>query len=466
MKAAVAQRSRFARRLHFVGIAGSGMSSLAQWWLAKGRPLSGSDLRDIAACDVLRQQGAVISRGHAAGQAHGAAALVVSSAVPQDNPELVYARRHGIPLISRGALLAELLRPRVGVAVAGTHGKTTSAALITHLLSALGEDPCALLGGRMRGACGARVGKGPLLVAEADESDGSFLQLAPRIAVITNIEAEHLDYHGDAQGLDAAFQKFALRLPAQGCAVLGVDDPGVQRLLPRLGQRRVRSFGFGPQADLRGTALREDASGVHFEVHSRGACERAHSPLPGRHNVANALAALAVTEALGMPLRAACAALADFPGVERRFESLGESGGVLVVDDYGHHPSEVRAALQAARGAGTERVVVVFQPHRYTRTRALFEAFASAFDDADLLLLTGVYAAGETPPAGDLAGDLAGAVRERGKTEVHFTPELEDAEALLRRMLAPGDLLLTLGAGDVRRVGEATFAHLSGGQGR
>ncbi len=463
------ETGRFTRRLHFVGIAGSGMSSLAEWQLAQGRPLSGSDLRDTPACEALQRQGAVISRGHAAEQAHGAAALVVSSAVSQGNPELVYARSHGIPIISRGALLAELMRPRIGVAVAGTHGKTTSAALITHLLEKLGADPCALLGGRISGArlSGARIGKGPVLVAEADESDGSFLQLAPRVAVITNIEAEHLDYHVDAAGLDDAFLKFAKRLPAQGCAVLGVDDPGVQRLLSRIdGKVRVRSFGFGAQADLRGAALQEDSSGVHFEVHDRGACYNARSPLPGLHNAANALAALAVVEALGMPLRTATEALADFPGVERRFESLGERSGVRVVDDYGHHPSEVRAALQAARSSGAKRVVVVFQPHRYTRTRDCFDAFTSAFDEADLLLLTEVYAAGESPLAGATGEDLADAIHARGKTELHFTPELKDAEALLQGMLAPGDLLLTLGAGDVRRVGEAVWAQLAGGPAR
>jgi UDP-N-acetylmuramate--alanine ligase len=378
------------------------------------------------------------------------------------------AVRRGIPVIPRAEMLAEVMRLKDGIAIAGTHGKTTTTSLVAHVLGTAGLDPTTVVGGRVIGAgaeipgagagaeserTGARLGSGPFLVAEADESDGSFLHLAPVIAVVTNVEAEHLDHHGSVAALEDAFAAFLARLPFWGTAVLCFDDPGVQRLLARVVRRRI-TYGLLAQADFVARDVTTDGPGMSFEArkHDR-ALGRVRLPLAGRHNVANALAAIAVADVLEVPFATAADALASFRGVERRFETKGEAAGIRVVDDYGHHPTEVRATLAAARGIHRGRIVVVFQPHRHTRTRDLFDAFTTAFHDADLLVLTEIYSAGEPKLPGVEAALLADAIRTRGHRDVRFVAELEQVVPELLPELRSGDLVLTLGAGSVSRLG-------------
>ncbi|HEY8120922.1 MAG TPA: UDP-N-acetylmuramate--L-alanine ligase, partial [Myxococcota bacterium] len=396
-------RFRGVKQIHFVGIGGIGMCGLAELLLAQGYGVSGSDLASGATVERLRRLGARVAIGHDSDHVGDADVVVVSSAVRRDNPELAAARARGVPVIPRAEMLAEVMRLKDGIAVAGTHGKTTTTSLIAHLLAAAGLDPTVVVGGRVIGSgagpseqpawqaaqhreagqaarsepqasgesdrTGARLGKGPFLVAEADESDGSFLHLSPVVAVITNIEPEHLDHYGTADVMENAFAAFANRLPFWGRAVLCLDDPGVQRLLPRIARRRT-TYGLSEPADWVARDLARDGAGSRFAV-SRGgeSLGTARVRIPGRHNVANALAALAVAAELEVPFPQAADALASFAGVERRFELKGTARGVRVVDDYGHHPTELRATLAAAREQHAGRIVVVFQPHRYTRTR-------------------------------------------------------------------------------------------------
>jgi UDP-N-acetylmuramate--alanine ligase len=385
--------------------------------------------------------------------------VVFSSAVPRDNPELREAEARKIPVIPRAEMLAEVMRLKDGIAVAGSHGKTTTTSLVAHVLHSAGLDPTAVIGGRVLGTggdhevTGARLGHGDLLVAEADESDGSFLRLAPVIGVITNIDPEHLDHYGSESALREAFVDFANRVPFWGLVVLCLDHPGVQAILPEV-TRRVTTYGFSSQADLVAHDLERSGWGVRFGVRRRG--EKLGDvtlPLPGRHNVANALAALAVAMELDVAFPVAAEALAAFEGIERRFQLRGEARGVRVVDDYGHHPAEIRATLAAARGVHDGRIVVVFQPHRYTRTRDLLGEFATAFNDADRLIVTDVYPAGEAPIAGADAGALVEAIRAHGHRDVEHTPALDDVAARVVPELAAGDLLVTLGAGSVVRLG-------------
>jgi UDP-N-acetylmuramate--alanine ligase len=428
--------------------------------------VTGSDLAEGPTVARLRALGVRVAIGHAAGHVGGADVVVVSSAVRAGNPELLEASRRGIPVIPRAEMLAEVMRLKDGIAVAGTHGKTTTTSLLAHVLQGAGLDPTIVVGGRVIGAgeegerTGARLGGGPFLVAEADESDGSFLHLSPVIAVVTNVEAEHLDHHGSVEALEDAFAALLERLPFWGAAVLCLDDPGVQRLLARVARRRI-TYGLLAQADWVASEVRTDGAGMAFAVRRKGLALGAVSlPLPGRHNVANALAALAVADELEVPFAVAAEALASFRGVERRFETKGVVGGIRVVDDYGHHPSEVRATLAAARGVHPGRIVVVFQPHRYTRTRDLFEAFTTAFHDADLLVLTEIYAAGEPKLPGVEAAALADAIRARGHQGVRFVPDLERVPAELVPELRGGDLVLTLGAGSVSKLGPRILEQL------
>jgi UDP-N-acetylmuramate--alanine ligase len=385
-----------------------------------------------------------------------------------NNPELLEAERRKIPVIPRAEMLAEVMRLQDGIAVAGSHGKTTTTSLIAHLLTVAGLDPTAIIGGRVITKAtsaddrrGVRLGRGGLLVAEADESDGSFLRLAPVHAVVTNIDPEHLDHYGSFEALQDAFVEFANSVPFWGLAVLCFDHPGVQVILPRL-TRRYTTYGFSKQADLVATDIEVDGFGMRFGVERRG--ERlghARVPLPGRHNVANSLAAFAIALELDVPFETAAEALAAFAGVERRFERKGEAAGVLVVDDYGHHPAEVRATLAAARSVHAGRIVVIFQPHRYTRTRDCFEEFATAFNDADRLVVTEVYAAGEDKIPGVDGGSLADRIRAHGHRDVHFAAELADVLAWLPGELRPGDLVITLGAGNVSSLGPRLLAALA-----
>ncbi len=459
-------RFRGIERIHFVGIGGIGMCGLAELLRAQGYTVTGSDLADGPTVARLRALGVAVSIGHDARHVGDADVVVVSSAVRAGNPELLAASRRGVPVIPRAEMLAEVMRLKDGIAIAGTHGKTTTTSLVAHLLKAAGLDPTIVVGGRVIGAgeeserTGARLGSGPFLVAEADESDGSFLHLAPVLAVVTNVEAEHLDHHGSVEALEDAFAAFLERLPFWGAAVLCLDDPGVQRLLARVSRRRI-SYGLVAQADWVASEVRTDGAGMAFAVRRKDTpLGRVALPLAGRHNVANALAALAVADEVEVPFAVAAEALASFRGVERRFETKGVAAGVRVVDDYGHHPSEVRATLTAARGVHTGRLVVVFQPHRYTRTRDLFEAFATAFHDADLLVLTEIYPAGEAKLPGIEGAVLADAIRARGHRDVRFVPDLERVPAELVPELRSGDLVLTLGAGSVSRLGSRILQRL------
>jgi UDP-N-acetylmuramate--alanine ligase len=459
-------RFRGIRRVHFVGIGGIGMCGLAEILLAQGYAVTGSDLAEGATVERLRALGAEVAIGHDARHVGSADVVVVSSAVRRGNPEIAAAETRGIPVIPRAEMLAEVMRLKDGIAIAGTHGKTTTTSLIAHVLASAGLDPTVVVGGRVIGSgagaerSGARLGQGPFLVAEADESDGSFLHLSPVIAVITNVEPEHLDHYGTVDAMEEAFASFANRLPFWGRAVLCIDDPGVQRLLPRIARRRT-TYGFTAQADWAATGIARDGHGSVFAVRYEGRpLGEVRLRLAGRHNVANALAALAVAHELEVPFAASAAALAGFQGVERRFEEKGAARGVRVIDDYGHHPTEIRATLAAARDVHAGRLVVIFQPHRYTRTRDLFDEFAAAFHDADLLVVTEIYAAGEPKLPGVEAAALAEAIRARGHRDVRFVAELDAIPAALAAELRAGDLVLTLGAGSVTRLGPALLSAL------
>jgi len=447
-------------RVHFVGIGGIGMCGIAEVLLANGLAVSGTDVQEGATVARLRRLGADVAIGHDAGHLQGADVVVVSSAIAEGNPEVEEARRRGIPVIPRAAMLAELMRLEDGIAVAGTHGKTTTTSLVAHVLDQAGLDPTAVVGGRVIGSgaeadrSGVRLGGGGWLVAEADESDGSFLRLSPVMAVVTNVEPEHLDHYGTSEALDDAFVAFLDRLPFFGRAIVCLDDPGVGRLLPRIAARRI-TYGTSAQAEWCASAIAVSGSGIGFDVRrGREKLGRVTLPLPGEHNVRNALAALAVAAELEVPFGVAAEALAGFGGIERRFETKGEAAGVRVIDDYGHHPTEIRATLAAARSVHAGRVVVIFQPHRFSRTRDLFDDFAGCFHDADLLVVTDIYAAGEAPVDGVDAARLAEAIRGRGHRDVRLIPSLDEVVAGLVPELRAGDLVVTLGAGSVSRLGE------------
>ncbi|MEE8582163.1 MAG: UDP-N-acetylmuramate--L-alanine ligase [Myxococcota bacterium] len=455
--------------IHFVGVGGIGMCGLAELLHNQGYRVTGSDLQESATVKRLEGLGVKVFRGHAEAHLGEADVLVYSSAVRTNNPEVREATRRKIPVIARAEMLAEVMRLKDGIAVAGSHGKTTTTSLIAHVLDRAGLDPTAVIGGRVLAAgsdrTGARLGRGDLLVAEADESDGSFLRLAPVIAVVTNIDPEHLDYYGSFEALQDAFVRFANSIPFWGAAVLCLDHPGVQAIVPRL-SRRVVTYGFSSQADLVASELEADGFGMRFAVQQRGKeLGRVCIRLPGSHNVANAMATLAVALELDVPFRLAAEALEDFVGIERRFETKGTARGVQVVDDYGHHPAEIKATLGAARDAHSGRIVVVFQPHRYTRTRDLFDEFTSAFNESDLLVVTEIYAAGETKIPAVEAQLLVDAIRSHGHRDVRFVANLEEIAQALPAELRAGDLVITLGAGDISRLGPRLLAGLGDEEG-
>jgi UDP-N-acetylmuramate--alanine ligase len=440
-------------RIHFVGIGGIGMSGIAEVLLNLGYRVSGSDLKPSETTRRLEALGGRIAAGHAAGNVQDADVVVISSAVRRDNPEVVEARSRKIPVIPRAAMLAELMRLKTGVAIAGSHGKTTTTSLAAHLLAHAGLDPTAVVGGKVNGfGSNAKLGKGEVMVVEADESDGSFLRLSPAIAIVTNIDPEHLDHWGTAAALRQGFVDFVNRVPFYGRAILCTDHPTVASLLPDL-EAPVATYGEKPGADYRAAEVEVSGHSVRFAASRRGEpLGRFELAMVGRHNALNALAVVALGDELGLPPEVIRAALASFQGVQRRFTVRGEAGGVTVVDDYGHHPAEVAATLRGAREAFGRRVVCLFQPHRYTRTRDLLQDFAAAFHDADVLLLTDVYAAGEEPIPGVSSARLVEVVRARGHGDVTLVPRAELARAA-RARVRPGDLVLTLGAGDVTQVG-------------
>lgn len=449
------------RKVHFIGIGGAGMSGLAQILLGQGAAVSGSDLADSLVTRRLRALGARVYVGHDAAHIDREAPdeVITSSAVPPANPEVEAARARGIPVVHRGELLARLMDERVGIAVAGTHGKTTTTSMIALILEWAGLDPTIAIGGELHDIGGnAKLGRGPHFVAEADESDRSFLYLRPRIAVVTNIEADHLETYRTTRDIVDAFGQFVSQVPSDGLVVLGADNPNAAGLAP-LSCAHVTYALHGP-ADYTVDHVRLAGMDSRARVLWRGTpLGELELHVPGLHNIANALAAVAVGRHLGVAFPALAAALAGFRGARRRFDILGEERGILVIDDYAHHPTEVRATLAAARQL-ERRVVAVFQPHRYTRTRDLGQELAQSFGDADLLVLTDIYAALEEPLPGVSIDGLHEAARRAAGDKVHLVRDKEAVPGFLLGCVWPGDVVITMGAGDVRRVGEQLLALL------
>ena len=454
------------QHLHFAGIGGIGMSGIAEVLLNLGYTISGSDIKLSPTTDHLASLGATIHEGHAADNIAGAKALVVSSAVDARNAEVVEARRLGIPVIPRGELLAELMRLKYGIAIAGSHGKTTTTSMAAAVLSVAGRDPTVVVGGKVAsmGGANARVGHSDFLVVESDESDGSFLKLSPILVVVTNIDREHLDHYASIHEIRAAFLEFIQKVPFYGAAILCLDDENIQQLLPHINRRTI-TYGRSPQADLSITDAECGKGESRFTVrhHERDLGEF-HLRVPGFHNVLNATAALAIGLELDIPLDVIRAAIASYAGVDRRFQTRGEERGILVVDDYGHHPTEIRATLAAARLGEYRQIHVIFQPHRYSRTHALMDEFAKSFHQADAVYVLEIYAASEQPIEGVSGEALAQRMRDFGHRQVEFTGTLENGvEAVLRNAQA-GDLVLTLGAGNVWQAGEKLLAKLREGR--
>ncbi len=456
-------------RIHFVGIGGAGMSGIAEILLNYDLRISGSDLEASETTDRLAELGATVFVGHSAENVEQADLVVVSSAVPDANEEVVAARRRGVPIVRRAQMLAELMRLKYGIAVAGTHGKTTTTSLIGSVLTDAGLDPTVVVGGRLRvSGTGARHGRSDYLVAEADEYDRSFLDLAPVIAVITNIDIDHLDTYRDLADIKDAFVRFAGRVPFFGQIIACVDDENVRDLLPRLADRRIVTYGFDSRADLRARDAEPTASGVRFDVvdSAAGRLGALELPMPGRHNVLNALAAVLAARATGVDFETAAGVLSGFSGVHRRFERIGSWRGATVVDDYAHHPTEVEATLCAARevldtaprDGRRPRIHAVFQPHLFSRTRDLADAFGRALLLADNALVTDIYASREEPLAGVSGGLVVAAAAAGGHPSVGECGPWRGAPERLRGVVRPGDMILTLGAGDIYRLARLLVA--------
>jgi UDP-N-acetylmuramate--alanine ligase len=445
------------RRLHFVGAGGVGMSGLAEiLLLSTPLEISGCDLQRSENTDRLTRLGARIAYGHDPSHVREADLVVTSSAVEDSNPEVVAARERGMPVIRRAEMLAEIMRLKQGVAIAGTHGKTTTTSLTGMVLTEAGFDPTIVVGGQVRIlGTNARLGKGDFLVAEADEFDRSFLKLTPVVAVVTNVEEDHLDCYKDLEDILQSFAIFANRVPFYGAVVACADDPGVRRILPHL-TRRVITYGVSEEASLRAREIKLEASGTTFEVwEGSWLLGTVRLSLPGRHNVANALAAIAVGRELSIPFPTIARAVAQFTGVVRRFETKGERDGVLVVDDYAHHPTEIEATLAAARQVfPNRRLVALFQPHLYSRTKDFWQRFGKALVGCDLAIVTDVYPSRERPIPGISGEMIAKAARDAGQANLLYVPDRKKVIDEVERSLRSGDVLLTLGAGDVVRVGE------------
>jgi UDP-N-acetylmuramate--alanine ligase len=448
-------------RVHMVGIGGSGMSGIAEVLGSLGFTVTGSDAAESPAVARLRSLGIPVSAGHDAAAVAGADVLVYSSAIRQENPELLAARERRIPVIRRAEMLAELMRMKVGIAVAGSHGKTTVTSLVAHICQKAGLDPTVIIGGRLDSlGGGARLGGGSLLIAEADESDGSFLRLSPVIGVITNIDKEHLDHYREFATLTAAFTEFLNRLPFYGRGVVCTDDPAVRSILPAV-ERPLVTYGLDGSPDLSAGDIRQDAEGTTFTLLVKGMPLFPVSvPLHGAHNVRNTLAAIAAAMDAGVDSALAREALPSFRNAARRFELLHRGGGIEVIDDYGHHPTEIRAVLATARGRTGGRIVVAFQPHRYTRTALLMQEFSSAFTDADLVLVTDIYAAGEQPIEGISSAGIVEGISRHGGTAAVAAGSVEEAAATLRQTVREGDTVITLGAGNIRKAAEMLVAWL------
>ena len=447
--------------VHFVGIGGIGMSGIAEVLLNLGYEVSGSDIRETEITRRLEQLGARVHYQHQEKNIEGSEVVVVSSAIKQENPEIQAAAEKLIPVIPRAEMLAELMRMKYGVAVAGTHGKTTTTSLIATVLAHGGLDPTVVTGGKLNSiGSSAKLGQGDFLVAEADESDGSFLKLLPTIAVVTNIDPEHLDYYQGIEQIKETFLQFIDRIPFFGLAVLCLDQENVQSLIPQL-RKRFTTYGLSSQADFQAKDMSFDGPHTSFElVHRDERIGRLTFHMPGIHNVCNVLATVATAFELDVDFKTIQEALSEFSGIQRRFQRKAEIEDILVFDDYGHHPTEIKATLRAAKRGWRRRVVALFQPHRYTRTKALFDEFLTAFYEADVLVITDIYPAGEEEIEGVHAHNLSEGIREHGHRDVHYISDKNKILQHLLRIIIPGDLVITLGAGDIYRVGEDLIEEL------
>ena len=455
--------------IHFVGIGGIGMSGIAEVLHTLGYAVQGSDLSDNANVRRLRDAGIPVAIGHDAANVANAQVVVVSTAVKRDNPEVTAARARLVPVVRRAEMLAELMRLKWAVAVGGTHGKTTTTSLVACLLEAAGMDPTVINGGIINAYnSNTRLGEGDWMVVEADESDGSFLRLPAVIAVVTNMDPEHLDHWGTAEAMVAGYDQFVGNVPFYGFAVLCIDHPGVQQMIPRLSDRRVITYGFSPQADVRAERLLSDKLGATFEVaaagRGRGQSRRMgpfRLPMLGQHNVQNALAAIAIAIEMDVDEATIRSAFAGFRGVKRRFTKTGESGGITVIDDYGHHPVEIAAVLKAARQAGARDVLAIVQPHRYSRLQSLFPEFCTCMNDAGTVIIADVYAAGEAPIPGISRDSLVDGLRARGHRSVVPLPGPEHLGEMVHAIAKPGDFVICLGAGTVTQWAAALPAELA-----
>lgn len=444
------------KHIHLVGIGGIGMSGIAELLINLGYTVSGSDIKETEVTSHLSDLGGTVFQGHDPHHIDGADVVVFSSAVREDNPELVEARKRAVPVIPRAEMLAELMRLKYGIAVAGAHGKTTTTSMIASILTKGGLDPTVVIGGRLNiwGGSNARLGNSDFLVAEADESDGSFLALSPSIAVVTNIDREHIDFYHDMNNLRSTFVNFINKVPFYGRAILCLDDKEVQGLLPRLKKSHL-TYGLSPQSDIRASDISKDGLTTSFVVSSQDTTlGQVTISMPGDHNVLNALAAVAVGMELDIEFQHIKEGLRDLGGLKRRFEIRGECNGVLILDDYGHHPTEIVNIIGAAKESWPDRrLIVVFQPHRYTRTKDLYDKFVVSFNQADVLIITPLYEAGEEPLPGIGSEFLFRGIRDHGHRAVTLCKSKEDATSILIDEMKPGDVVLTLGAGDIHLVG-------------
>ena len=451
------------QQIHFVGIGGIGMSGIAEVLLNLGYRVSGSDLKESEITRRLGRLGAAISYGHHRDNIEQADVVVISSAIREGNPEVDAAREQLIPVIPRAEMLAELMRMKYGIAVAGTHGKTTTTSLIATILGHGGLDPTVVIGGRLNSiGSNAKLGQGEFLVAEADESDGSFLKLSPTIAVTTTIDLEHVDHYPDIKAIQKAFLHFIHKIPFYGLAVLCLDQKNIQAILPEV-QKRFVTYGMTPQADLQADRIVHEGLYTDFDLIRQGRrIGRVRMRVPGLHNVYNAMAAAATAFELDLGFDVVQEALAEFSGIQRRFQIKGDVNDVLVIDDYAHHPAEIKATLETAKKAWNQRVIAVFQPHRYTRTQGLFDEFLTAFYQADVLIITEIYGAGENRIEGVEASRLYEGIRDHGHRDVTYLPRKEDIPDHLMTIVQENDLVFTLGAGDIWQVADEFVRKLGG----
>ena len=452
------------QHVHFVGIGGIGMSGIAEVLLTLGYEVSGSDIRQSPMTDRLAKLGATIQIGHKAENVAGARAVVVTSALDAANPEMAEARRLQVPVIPRGELLAELMRLKFGIAIAGSHGKTTTTSMVASILNTADMDPTVVVGGKVAAMQGsnARVGKSSLLVVESDESDGSFLKLAPILAVVTNIDREHLDHYSSLDEIEAAFTEFVNKVPFYGAAVLCMEDENIQRIFPQI-RRRTITYGRSAQVDLQIERIALAAGGSEFTVRRQDAeLGKFRLNVPGVHNVLNATAAIAVALEVDVPVAKIAEGIAAFSGVDRRFSLRGQERGITVVDDYGHHPTEIQATLAAAKLSPYKRVRVLFQPHRFSRTKHLLDEFGTAFHQADDVYLLDIYAASEEKLEGVHSEALLDKVRAYGHRSAHYVSSMEEGIDRIAAAAEPGDLIVTLGAGSVSQAAEKILEKLRG----